>query len=202
MRLAAPTCLLLGAGIWLAATFPAATDGLPEPAQVRFRSAAIPLYNPDGTGLAAVLRISEPRVGYQRKGIFRIGALPIMAVDRAELEIVDPANKRQCLEQADQWLTRRAGDRGLELGELLITTLHDPSSSLRVKRALFTRQGDWQFTDQVDLTQGTNHWQCARGRLRMSGSQAGCLQLDSTNAPSSLPLFPSTTATASIHGPQ
>ena len=125
----------------------------------------------------ARVRIAQVSKAYERKGFFRIGALPIIAMDDVSIEIADCDLAISALAKVENWLCSH--DRHeLELRHLKVRFGSSPTNLLESGRAVIVSAGEWQLTDQVRFSCGTNLWSAARATLQPSGPHAGQLTLN------------------------
>jgi hypothetical protein len=129
----------------------------------------------------ALVRVGRIYKDYERKGFFRIGVLPVLAMDDVSVEIRDPALVTTGLAQFQAWLGSHS-KHNVELRRLRVRVGSFPTNRLESGRALITRDGEWELVDGVAFFSGTNRTSVARATLELTGERPGRLILSTTPA--------------------
>jgi hypothetical protein len=137
------------------------------------------LYSGSSAGPATVIRLDKVYKGYESKGFYRIGVLPIGIMQGITFELHDPDSVTNSLAQLHQWLTPRGGKR-LELRRLSLLVSAPVTNRLETGRAQVVFEDRLALLDGVSFVSGTNQIQAPRGMLQVSGAQAGQLVLATT----------------------
>ena len=150
------------------------------------------------TQLEPVAIIREVRVykDYERKAFFRIGVLPVVAMDDVSVEIPNPGLVVDGLTQLQTWLCSH-GNHRVELRRLKFQVGSSHTNRIESGRALVGRNGQWELEDGVSFFSGTNQMHAARATLGLAGENAGRLIMNTT-PPLTVNLFPSATTTSAL----
>jgi len=117
------------------------------------------------TRLAAVLRIGRVYEGFQRKGFFRIGALPMGVVEKVELQLFNPA----FVERALRHCTHLHSGKGFEVWGLQVTAIGSTTNQICSRFARPAGTNIWQLYGGVTFTQDTHVARYDRAQLVLGG---------------------------------
>lgn len=107
-----------------------------------------PVYGPESSRPIAVLRVEATRTEYQRRGFFRIGALPLLVAEQVRIEVRDPQATAEVFAGLPEWL--RAPGKG-RAGELRDFQMRGPEPAgvpwLTVARVRLAEHGQWELKE-------------------------------------------------------
>jgi hypothetical protein len=135
---------------------------------------AIPRYSEPEKVLYAVIRVDKVYTEYEKKGFFRIGALPVVVLEGVTYEVKDPAPAATNLVRLRTWL---GGDTGRHLELRGVKIVVSPDSRLEGGRLLFLDNDRWQLTGGVRLITGPKELRAESATFRVAGERAGELIL-------------------------
>lgn len=153
------------------------------------KGAMVPVYFPGEPAPAAVLRLGRVSSDYERRGFFRIGLLPLVAVEDARIELMAGAKLTNALSRAHGWLEHFAAGRHLELRQVSLLFPPEKTPRLLAGRARLDRQGRWLLSGGITLRDGASQIQISQATLQATGAQTGWLTWETTNAPARVNLF-------------
>jgi hypothetical protein len=165
----------LGGVLLLPAQGQSVADWLP--AGLGMRHAAIPIYSDPDQKLSMVVRVDQTYTEYEKRGFFRIGALPVAVLEGVTFEIKDPAPAAKSLARLRGLLGAEAGNH-VELRQVKFVV--SPGSSLEGGRVLFLGDDRWELVNGVRLVSGTNEMRAEKATLQVAGEQAGQVILQTT----------------------
>jgi len=137
----------------------------------------IPRYNEADKTLYAVISVDKVYTEYEKKGFFRIGALPVAVLEGVTYEVKDPALAAKNLARLRSWL---GGDTGNHLELRGVKLVASPTSRLEGGRLLFLDNDRWQLAGGVRWISGAGEVRAGSATLRVAGAQAGELILQTT----------------------
>jgi|GEM_PF-2248304 len=147
-----------------------------------------PVYGPESSRPIAVLRVESTRTEYQRRGFFRIGALPVMVAERVRLEVRDPQATAQVFGGLPEWL--RAPGKG-RAGEVRDFQMRGPEPAgapwLTVARVRMAEHGQWELKDGSLRSPEGGVIQFGQALMQITGEHAGRITL---TVGRSIALFP------------
>jgi hypothetical protein len=126
----------------------------------------------------AVLQADLIHVDYERKGFFRIGALPLLAVEGFQFEVRNPDLAATSFAKLQDWVMSQShGTSRLELRQPVFVINALSTNRLECGRARAGRDGKWELLDGVSLCAGTSRVHVERAFLQMNGADAGRIML-------------------------
>jgi hypothetical protein len=137
----------------------------------------IPRYTEPDKTLYAVITVDKVYTEYEKRGFFRIGALPVAVLEGVTYEVKDPAPAAKNLARLRTWL---GGDTGSRLELRGVKLVASPTSRLEGGRLLFLDNDRWQLAGGVRLISGANEFRAESATLRVAGAQAGEVILQTT----------------------
>jgi hypothetical protein len=137
----------------------------------------IPRYSEPDKTLYAVIRVDKVYTEYEKRGFFRIGALPVAVLEGVTYEVRDPGPAAKYLAGLRSWLGGEAGQHVELRGVKLVAS---PNNRLEGGRLLFLDNNQWELADGVRLISGTNEFRAGSATLQVAGAQAGELVLRTT----------------------
>jgi hypothetical protein len=126
---------------------------------------------------SATLRVNWIHKDFERRGFFRIGLLPLVALEEFQLEIPRPELAADSFGQLQSWLKSTHGGHRLELRKVSLVIGKATPCRLACGRIRFNPTGEWELLDGVSLLAGTNEIRAASASLRVNGAEAGRLIL-------------------------
>jgi hypothetical protein len=139
----------------------------------------------------AIVRTRAIHEDYQRRGFFRIGVLPMLALERLTLEVRDPEHLSGVLTNATALLGRKGEARkAVEGRDFALSFSSKPDGLVTARSVRLEGRDAWSLAQgAVDMPPGkpVNFRQAT---LTISGPQAGDLLCDTTNGPVRICLHP------------
>jgi hypothetical protein len=161
--------------VWLAFTIVSQTfgDTLAEAVRrgVTLRNARIPVYSHSSQQFEGFVRLDSARMDYKQHGFFRIGLLPVAALDGVTFEARQPELFADALADASKTLGKNADVRRVKI-------IFSPTRILEAGRVQFLSSDEWRLWGGVRLVTGGQEVNSARGTLWLGGEQAGQLILE------------------------
>jgi hypothetical protein len=140
-------------------------------------NAIVALRSEKATQPVAVIRASRVHTDYQRRGFFKIGALPVLVLDDLRLEIREPAALTNALQNFHLRLAKSASARqAVELRHASLFYTADPRRRLRAATVRIGSPNTWLLKDGVFERPGLSPIAFQDGRLTIGGAGAGQLQ--------------------------
>lgn len=152
------------------------------------KGAKIPVYVANQGEPVAILQIGQIHKGYQSRGFFRIGVLPMLVLDQVTLEIWNETRAPQALERLRRW-RGGLGSKVVEIRELCIKTGDASDVWLRAKRARFGLHGELELLDDVTFLKDAKELRMTKASLQFTGEDAGRFQWDEQGKRRELKLF-------------
>lgn len=155
---------------------------LPGRGVPRGREAAevvVSLY-PEGASQAElVLRIGKVQRGFERRGFFRIGALPVLLVQEVLIEFQHTQNPRATLESASRHLSGYGGKDKLRLNleKVAFRFPGEQDRRLRAGCVKLGSRGDWELSEDVQFRFAGRLVRAQKAQLKVTGAEAGKLIL-------------------------
>jgi hypothetical protein len=151
-------------------------------------------YAPRG-GLEQTVELHASRIheDFQHWGFFRIGALPLLAVEDVRMTVTSEPYLANAIADVDAWCPRTGQFRHLELRQLVITVRGDDQPRLRAASAKIRSDGTASL--RTVAVRGPGGWlpAIASATLQISGPDAGRLSWISAGQPKESFLFPTRT---------
>jgi hypothetical protein len=114
---------------------------------------------------------------YQRRGFFKIGALPVLVLDDLKLEIREPAALTNALQNFHLRFAKSASARqAVELRRASLFYAADPQRRLRATIVRIESPNTWLLKDGVFERPGLPPIAFQNGRLTVGGAATGQLQ--------------------------
>ncbi len=124
----------------------------------------------------AVVHASRVYTDYQRRGFFKIGALPVLVLDDLKLEIREPAALTNALQNFHLRFAKSASARqAVELRRASLFYATDPRRRLRATTVRIESPDTWLLKDGVFERPGLAPIAFQDGRLTVGGAGAGQL---------------------------
>jgi hypothetical protein len=120
-----------------------------------------------------VLRVKRVYQGFQRKGFFRIGALPMGVIDGVDLEVSNPDFVDRALRHCERFHPGKA----LEVRNLRIAAYSTVTNELSCHSARPLARDVWQLEGDVTLVNGPRKLECARALLLFQQTNVGTVML-------------------------
>jgi hypothetical protein len=152
-------------------------------------------YDAAGQEPSVLVRLGRAYTDYERRGFFRIGALPIGVMEGVTFEVYHPDSATNGLGQLHEWLEASAAKR-TEIRHLEFIWSAATTNRLEISRARFDGRGSLVLLDGVRFLSGANEMHAPGGSLQLTGEHSGRLVL-TTQPPWTNSLF-AHTATANV----
>jgi hypothetical protein len=153
-------------------------------------NAVMPVYLGVQTEPAVVLRVERIHRDYQKKGFFRIGALPVLALEKLSVEVREPERLTSALVHMDRRLTfSRQARQGVEARGFVLTFPGKEAGQVRARLVRFESADTWQLVEGAVERPGEPPQSFSQAHLAITGPNAGELALDNGNRILRLPLL-------------
>jgi hypothetical protein len=146
------SCLrgLLGLLLTLLFPAPALAQGLILDSCVQMRDAVIAVYPDSAPEPAAMIRAGRVFSDYQTRGFFRIGALPLVVLDKLSIELREPERLSKALSQMGEKFAIRGDTRkAVEGREFCLWFTARKDAQLRAHRVRLEGGTTWRLFDGV-----------------------------------------------------
>lgn len=139
---------------------------------------------------AVALKVESVYTGYERKGFYRIGILPMAILEGVAIQVHHPEFVTNSLAELQTWLGSREAKR-LEMRQVSIAVGQGDTNHVQCGRVRIISAGRWELLDGVQWCSGTNRLAARRATLQVAGPRTGELIL-ATQPPRTNNLFTST----------
>jgi hypothetical protein len=148
----------------------------------------IPRYSESDKKLYAVISVDKVYTEYEKKGFFRIGALPVAVLEGITYEVKDPGPAAKNLASLRSWF---GGDTASNVELRGVKFVASPNSRLEGGRLLFLDNDRWQLVNGVRLISGANEVRAESATLQVAGARIGEVILQTTPPTTNFFLFSS-----------
>jgi len=156
------------------------------------RNVSLTLFSRPDSRRIATIRVDRVLRDHQKKGFFKIGALPILIAEGAILELHDPSQLQSTLRRLNWTKENRSNSpSATEFRRFELRISAHPEWKLRARTAAFTSQGVLSLTDVALQTESGARFLADGATLDPRGEQRGWLRLSGTKAAFELPGFKS-----------
>ena len=135
------------------------------------------VYDPGDVNPCLRVQAGECFTDYQRKGFFRIGALPVGVLQDLKIRVIQSGPVTNRLARLGDWLSAQAAQRLEFRGLEIQVATGDCSNTLECGSGRIRRDGRWELTTKVRFYSATNLWEAERGVLQVAGQDGGSLAL-------------------------
>ena len=146
------------------------------PAVSRMLGIIIPTILPGDNTASSVLRIEKVSKGFQRRGFFRIGLLPMLMVEGVELEFRNWNRVSDTLAMVADVLNSYGYGSPIEIRRVALIVSGVDALKLQAAEVRIQEDGNWLLLD-VHLRTWRSDVHAPRGTLQTSGRHAGLLKL-------------------------
>ena len=137
-------------------------------------------FHPDGKNQSElVLRMGKVRRSFERRGFFRIGALPMLAIQDVSIEFQKTQDQRAALDLVSRHISRYAGKDQLKvnLEAVALRFPGEPEPRLRANSVRLGSSGYWELSDNVQLVFEGKSVRARKAQLQVAGEKPGRLIL-------------------------
>ena len=125
----------------------------------------------------ATVRFRVVRTEYERRGYFRIGAIPFVVVEGTLLELRDDTALRARWPMVAVWLGELFRDVEVEFRDVLVKRRGEVVPILEAKRMRITNRGDWVLSDGLSIWAGRERTDGVEGVLVFDRTDGGTLRM-------------------------
>ena len=191
---------LLATAIGLASATSGSGQSLSFDSGFRAKGAVIAVHLGWETEPAAVLRAERVFSDYQTRGFFRIGALPMLVVEKLRVELHDTARLSTVLENVgDRLGARGVAWKAIEGRDFCLSFTSPNAGQVRARRLRLESRGTWALQDGTIEPPGAAAIPYSRATLTITGPRAGELVCETGSGTIQLHLLSLTKPT--IHKP-
>lgn len=122
----------------------------------------------------ATLRTAWLHKDFERRGFFRIGLFPLIAMETFQLDIPNPGSAAYGFAQIQSLLKTAAGGSRIELRNVRVSV---GTARVVCGRVRFAANGDWELLDGVSLHNEAKETHAAKGIFHASGPGLGTILL-------------------------
>lgn len=180
-------------GVMLAVSAVGQSLSLPPGTRLRV---TVPVYLGANAEPSLVLHVRELSGGYERRGFFRIGVLPVLVADGVTIEVRNETEAARALRRIPSSLAPHA-NRGLaELRHVTFQFRRSDRPTIEAGRIRLGSGPRWSLED-VRVHLATGDLELRRAALAVTGAEAGRLTWDSEGRLQSLDLLSRASAATS-----
>lgn len=157
-------------------------QGLSFDSRFQAKKAVVALYGESDLEPVAVFRAERIFSDYQRRGFFRIGALPLLVFDGLSIELHDPAQVSKALATLGARFDAQGDARkAVEGRDFCLSFASEKDGRLRARRVRLESATAWHLQEGTVLQAGAAPMPFRQGTLTITGPQAGQLTCETTN---------------------
>jgi hypothetical protein len=155
---------------------------LPFDSRLQSKKVVVVLYGDSELEPVAVFRAERIFSDYQRRGFFRIGALPLLVFDGLSIELHDPAQVSKALATLGaRFDTRGDARKAIEGRDFCLSFASEKEGRLRARRVRLETATAWHLQEGTVHQAGASPMPFRQGTLTITGPQAGQLTCETTN---------------------
>ena len=140
-------------------------------------NAVISVYSAGKRQAEVILRLGKVRRGYERRGFFRIGVLPMLRVQDVSIEFQETQVLRARLDGIAREISELANKRLVSLENVTVRFPGEAEPRLRADAVKFGVSGCWELSGNVRFTFAGESVRTPKAQLNVSGEEAGKLLL-------------------------
>jgi hypothetical protein len=174
-----------------AVTVAHSADALWDP-QTSILKVSMPIYPDQGIKPLAFVRADKVFVDHQRHGFFKIGFLPLLAMERFSIELCDTNQLAAALAGTQSHFIFRQGKANVAEGRDFSVLL--PGNKIVILRARTVRlenEKEWKLTEGTISRPGTAVLPFHEAKLIIAGTDGGTVVYKADNGVVRIPLLPS-----------
>ncbi len=164
----------LGMAIFLSLTCPAPGRGALPFSETE--NAVLTVYLDAELTPSAEIKVERIFKTYEKRGFFRIGALPLMVADNVQIKLMRPQALAKALATVRETTSRSRHAGRFEMRRLEIVSATPGGNRLRADSARFDEEGRCKLRGVVQIQTGTNSVNVSTAILQATGPQAGTVQ--------------------------
>jgi hypothetical protein len=149
----------------------------PQLTSVMLRGVTVPIFVSGETQAVATLRMKKVFKDYERKGFFRIGALPLLAGEDVRVEILKPAGAAGLFSQSQEWVRSRNHSVPIEWRRMILTVPGEPRPRLEAGRVRLRSAGCWELLEGVTLRHENGETKLRQASLRLTPDGIGVVEI-------------------------
>mgnify|MGYP001012909912 CR=1 FL=1 len=135
------------------------------------REIRIPLYRPGRSEPTALITIQRIYKDHQRRGFFRIGALPLWVADGVTVQLLTQEAEEELIATLTRALRTCSGGmhRSMEVRSFQVFLGKEAEPRLQAGRVIIGDDGTWHLSDPVQLKTASQTMRWDRARISASG---------------------------------
>jgi hypothetical protein len=161
----------------------AAPHGRAAGSELEIGGVTYPFYAPGGSEPAVLVQIDRVHKDYQRRGFFRIGALPMLAAEAVTVRIAQPEHALTALGKLDARLRQTGQVKAVEWRAVSFIFGSEFTPRLHAGRMRLSRGATWELLDGVRVNSSTNEVRFSRAVLHVAGERAGQITAETGEEP-------------------
>jgi hypothetical protein len=166
-----------------------AQDLFPDP-RVQLRNAVISVYPDSAAEPAAMIRAGRVFSDYQTRGFFRIGALPMLVLDRLSVELLQPEQLSKALRSlGEKFAVKNDSRKAVEGRDFCLWFSSRKDAQLRARRVRLESGTAWRLFDGALLRPGSDVIPFRQATLTIAGPNAGELAYETARGTARLQLL-------------
>jgi hypothetical protein len=182
-RQVAPVRWCLGV-VALAFALSCPAQGTPPVSFVDASNVCVAVYLKTDPLPVAIVRAGAIHEDYQRRGFFRIGVLPMLALERLTLEVRDPEHLSGVLTNATAFLARKGEARkAVEGRDFALSFTCKPDGRVTARSVRLEGREAWSLAQGTVDMPPSKPVNFRRATLTISGPQGGDLLCETSNGP-------------------
>jgi hypothetical protein len=141
--------------------------------ETRITKAVMPIYPDTGVQPLAIIRVDKIFVDHQRRGFFRIGVLPMLAMEGLSIELCDTNQLIVALTNVQSCLSFKGGSSSVVEGRDFSLLCPGGKSEFIHARLARLENKEWKLVNGTLSRPGTNSIQFQEAVLGITGKEAG-----------------------------
>jgi hypothetical protein len=149
-------------------------QGLFLDSRVQVRDAVIAVYPDSALEPAAMIRAGRVFSDYQTRGFFRIGALPLVVLDKLSIELLAPERLSRTLSHlGEKFTVRNDARKAVEGRDFRLWFASRKDAQLRARRVRLESGTTWRLLDGIFQPPGSAAIPFRQATLSVTGPNAG-----------------------------
>lgn len=168
--------------------FAGAMQGAPFPNSAR--DITMPVFVSGEPKAAGVIRVQRVFPGLQRQGVFRIGFLPALVLDKVRIQVNQPEHAAAILRRVLDIGRQARRPEAIELRDVQILVAGETRPRLEAGTVLFDARCNWRLRDGVRLRLDGKEWRARSADLEADEAGKLALSVGSPDTHERITLFP------------
>jgi len=149
----------------------------PQVTSVVLKRVTVPIFVSGETQAVAALRMKRVFKDYERKGFFRIGALPLLVGEEVRVEILKPAGGVGLFSQSQEWVGSHSQSVPIEWRRMVLTVPGEAKPRLEAGRVRLRSAGCWELLEGVTLRNENGETKLRQASLHVTPDGIGEVEI-------------------------